>query len=164
MRNLFRTFVALSLSLLAPSAFAYSAVINIADLIAMSDVVVLAEVFDVRSVRESGMEVTMAMADVRATWKGRVDGSTVEYVASPGWFLCDTSDAKSGETVLLFLKKDPADGRLHIARYGRGRMPVIDGARPQVRPYEVIFPLDRDVVDLQTLERMVRNAPRRPPS
>ena len=116
-------------TVVAANVHGYSAIIGIDELGAKSEVIVVATVFHLRSEGEQ----TIAMADVEAVWKGKVAGHTVEYVASPGWFACDVSSARKGERVLLFLVRDPSDGRLHIAHYGRGRMEIVNGVVRAVR-------------------------------
>lgn len=120
-------------SLVAAEVHAYSAVIGIKELVAKSELIVVATVFYVRTEESQ----TIAMADVEAVWKGKVTGHTVEYVASPGWFACDVSSAREGERVVLFLERNPRDRRLSIAHYGRGRMEIVKDA---VQAYEVILP------------------------
>ncbi|HEX6087409.1 MAG TPA: hypothetical protein VF266_22950 [Thermoanaerobaculia bacterium] len=133
------------------AVMAYSAVIPLKELVARSELIVVATVF---GLRVEGSQ-SIAMADVEDVWKGSVAGHTVEYVASPGWFACDVSSARKGERVVLFLERNPSDRRLSIAHYGRGRMEIVKDA---VRAYEVPLP----TTDLATLERVVTET-KRPP-
>jgi hypothetical protein len=68
--------------------------------------------------------IKIATARVLEVWKGNAVRE-VRYLASPSW-ICDISDAKVGERVVLFLVK-PKDLPFRvIAHSGRGRMPLRD--------------------------------------
>lgn len=126
----------------APSVMAYSAVVGIDFLLAESELVVVA---DVISVVESGTEPQrqrLATARVVESWKGPADrAQLIKFIASPGWFMCDTSDARVGERVVLFLKQEDHEAHPRIAHFGLGRMPVvtIDGTSV-AKIYAVTFP------------------------
>ncbi len=113
---------------------AYSAVVSVEALFEEAHTVVVGEVV---SVQESGVAPErgrVATVRVLETWKGPVR-SEVQYTVSPGWFLCDTSDARKGEKVVLFLTKD------RIAHFGRGRMPIgAIGGTEVAFIHEVTFP------------------------
>ena len=71
-------------------------------------------------------EGTFANATPMEVWRGSPEGD-VEFIVS-STFACDISQAIPGEKVLLFLETDVA-GRLSIAHFGRGRLPLdtVDG-------------------------------------
>ena len=66
----------------------------------------------------------MVATAVVETWKGS-ELREVRYYASPSW-TCDTSFAKKGERVVLFLTKQKDSKLLRITHSGRGRMPMRD--------------------------------------
>lgn len=156
--------------LVATPAHAYSAMVSFEDLMKESEVIVLARVVNVRDSDQTGHE-RVATATVLERWKAPLHLDRVEYVASPGWFMCDTSGAKAGETVVLFLQRDPSDHRLHIAHFGRGRMPVSrEDSQAYAAIYEVTFPPEvrvrqqmksphAEVVMLSTLKEAVLRLP-----
>jgi hypothetical protein len=97
---------------------------RIAELVENSELIVAAKVESVSGWNFIGNR--RAKATVTEVWKGaKVD--SVEYRVS-STYVCDISDAKKGETVLLFLVKDEKGGWV-IAWSGRGRMllTTIDG-------------------------------------
>ena len=123
----------------APAAVAYSAIVSIDDLVAESHLVVVG---DVISVVESGSgppRQSVATLRVVETWMG-ARSSELQFIASPGWFSCDTSRARKGERVVLFLSRDPGESLPRIAHFGRGRMPIGKiGAATCAMIYEVTF-------------------------
>jgi len=125
----------------AQSLFAYSALISAEKLLAGSDVVVLAEITGVRRYLGPPQELRVATARVIETWKGSTRESQLDFVASPGWFACDTSNAKKGERVVLFLHREEGQQCPVITNFGRGRMPIgtIDGVAA-ASVFEVTFP------------------------
>ena len=129
-------------ALAAPSAsFAYSARISVEALVAKAEIIVLAKVIDVRTATTDPHSDRIATAHITATWKGQPSGDRIDYVASPGWFACDVSDAHIGESVVLFLGRQSEDGRYHITHFGRGRMPLFDAAGAlHARMHEVSVP------------------------
>lgn len=149
MTKVLRASVAVAASLLATGSFAYSARISVEKLIATAEIIVLARFTDVRSAGVNPRIERIATAEILATWKGRPSGTRIDYVASPGWFACDISGARVGESVLLFLTKS-GDG-YHIAHFGRGSMPLIkvDGAS-HARTYEANVPSRLNVGQLRS--------------
>lgn len=81
-----------------------------------------------------------AKARVTEVWKG-AKKETVEFLASPT-STCDISEAKKGETVLLFLSKGGKSGSYSIAHSGRGRLPLRTVAGKSYATFwpDVIFP------------------------
>jgi hypothetical protein len=114
--------------------------VSVADLVAESQMVVLG---DVISVVESGSGLarqSVATLRVVEVWKGTVK-SELQFIASPGWFSCDTSHARKGEKVVLFLSRDPEESLPRITHFGRGRMPIGKiGGLSCALVYEVTFP------------------------
>src|SRR5215217_3535256 len=89
------------------------------EMIDASDVVVVARVDAVsRTFLSFGQRY--ARAQVLEVWKGE-PGPEVQFLASPTW-TCDISDAESGETAVLFLKRSGSN--YVIAQSGRGRLPI----------------------------------------
>ena len=64
----------------------------------MSPVIVRAKVDSIEKV----VGIRVAIATVLDTYKGRVSGEKVAFVAQPTW-ICDVSSASKGESVLLYL-------------------------------------------------------------
>jgi hypothetical protein len=112
-------FGALCIFLCAVPASAKVAIIQIEELVARSDVIVVATVTGISP--SPGNRHVSAGAVVERTLKGSMTG-TFRFLASPTW-TCDVSTAVQGETVLLFLKRRP-DGHFIIGHSGRGRMPL----------------------------------------
>jgi hypothetical protein len=103
----------------AVMAFAKVGGLSLEELVRISDAIVIARV-DRVSAPLIGKK--WAFASVTDTWKGSTD-SKIRFLASPTW-TCDISEAKKGETVVLFLVKDKDPTRYVLALSGRGRMPV----------------------------------------
>ena len=80
-------------------------------------------------------------------WKG-TNTATVEFLASPTW-TCDISEAKKGETVLLFLTKSGKSRSYAIAHSGRGRLPLRTVAGKSYATFwpGVILPKDIPTID-----------------
>lgn len=136
------------------TAHAYSAIVSLEDLVNKSELVVLAHVVTVRDSAVGAERQQTATAIVDEWWKGAGRSNQIEYVASPGWFACDVSAPKIGETVVLFLERDPNDRRLHITHFGRGRMPVgRERSELYAAPYEVTFPREIKVERQQNYPR-----------
>lgn len=127
----------------AGTSYAYSAVISIMDLTTKSEVVLLARVTIIRESRTAHGSEKRASAEVLEVWKGAATGR-VEYIVSPvGWFACDTSYGRIGETIVLFLERDKERDVYRISHFGRGRMPVLTvGNEPHASIYEVTFAKD----------------------
>jgi len=104
---------------------------SLEELITRSELIVVAKVEKVSDATAGKRD---AKANVTEVWKGsRVE--TVEFLASPMW-ACDVSDAKEGETAVLFLIKGKASRSYQIAHSGRGRMPQRTvGGRPSAELY-----------------------------
>jgi len=134
-----RVQVALLVAALTVPVHGYVVVTPIEELVRLSDRIVLATVTEVRESHTAGRLIRHAKARVLESWKGYAADGEVEYIASAGWFLCDVSDAKVGETIVLFLDCSERDCR--ITRYGNGRM-LVDGAGASrvARFHEVTFP------------------------
>jgi hypothetical protein len=84
-----------------------------------ADVIVVAKVERVSADAGAGR---LAEARVLAVWKGEPDPA-VTFRASKSWE-CDVSDAQQGETVALFLVKEPRTTVMSIAYWGQGRIPI----------------------------------------
>src|SRR5262249_20692271 len=93
-----------------------------------ADVIIVAKVERVSADASSGR---LAEARVLAVWKGRPD-PVVTFRASKSWE-CDVSDAQEGETVVLFLIKNPRTAVMSITYWGQGRIPIKeDGGKARV--------------------------------
>ena len=136
-----RTGVALVALFAAAASYAYSAIVSISELTAKSRLVVLARVISIRESRTALGPEKRATAKVLEAWKG-APADHIDYVASPvGWFACDTSYSRVGETTVLFLERDKGSHGYRIAHFGRGRMPVVAvGNQSHAAVYEVTFP------------------------
>ncbi len=84
-----------------------------------SAIIVVAKV---KSVSQPLIGKRYAKAAVVEVWKGD-QKERVEFLASRTW-TCDVSEARKGETVLLFLTKGGKSRSYEIAHSGRGRMPL----------------------------------------
>jgi hypothetical protein len=117
----------------------------IAELIQSSDEVVIATVTEVSEGSPSTGGFRFATAETKRTLKG-APLRTVRFNASPGW-ICDTSHADIGETVLLFLI-GPTNGNFIIALAGRGYMPLRDvgGKTYATLSDDVVLPRDAPVI------------------
>jgi hypothetical protein len=105
--------------------------ITLKELVDGSDLIVLAtetKVEDGPANLKLGEEVIspikIATARVLEVWKGNT-GHEVRYLASSTW-ICDISDAKVGERVVLFLMRPKDWPFMMIAHAGTGRMPIRD--------------------------------------
>jgi len=103
--------------------------ISLKELVACSDVIVLARVLkveegptDIKAEDDRLPAVKTATAEVIETWTGS-PVREVRYVASPLW-TCDVAHAEKGERVVLFLGSRRSSGIRIIAHSGRGRMPL----------------------------------------
>jgi hypothetical protein len=105
--------------LTASQLFAEVGATKLSDLVVNCDLIVVATV---ESVSSPLIGKRYAKAKVAEVWKG-TKTETVEFLASPTW-TCDISEAKNGETVLLFLTRSVKSRSYAIAHAGRGRMPV----------------------------------------
>ena len=108
-------FIAFAILLTASQALAKVASMPFADLVANCDLIVVAKV---ESVSSPLIGKHYAKARVTEVWKG-AKTNTVEFLASRTW-TCDISEAKKGETVLLFLTKGGKSRSYAIAHSGRG--------------------------------------------
>ena len=138
-RGIFAFVCGCQLLLSASEAGAKVAATSFARLAESSDLIVLAKVDSVTG--KPSDPGRRAEATVTEVWKGP-EVATVEFHAYRTW-TCDISDAKPGETVLLFLskEKEKGDGWV-INAAGRGRMPLrtVDG-KTYVTPFaDVILP------------------------
>ncbi|PYJ84113.1 MAG: hypothetical protein DME22_13920 [Verrucomicrobia bacterium] len=93
--------------------------IQFSNLVANCELIVVAKV---ESVSSPLIGKRYAKAKVTEVWKG-TNTMTVEFLASPTW-TCDISEAKKGETVLLFLTRSAKSRSYAIAHSGRGRLPL----------------------------------------
>jgi hypothetical protein len=109
---------------------AYSAWVSVHKLVAESEIVVLAEVEYLTEATDGPQKQQIATARILERWKGSSPDARIRFIASPGWYMCDTSAARAGETVVLFLTKDPREAHPRITHFGRGRLPVrrLEGA------------------------------------
>jgi hypothetical protein len=103
----------------ATHVFAKVGSIEFSNLVANCDLIVMAKV---ESVSSGLLGKKYGKAKVAEVWKGTKTQS-VEFLASPTW-TCDISEAKKGETVLLFLTKSDSSRSYVIAHSGRGRLPL----------------------------------------
>jgi hypothetical protein len=84
-----------------------------------SELIVVAEV---KSVSPRGANKSYAKARILETWKG-APGKSVEFLAEP-WWACDISEARIGETAVLFLVRGEQSRSYMLNASGGGRMPV----------------------------------------
>jgi hypothetical protein len=112
--------------------------LRIDELAKLSDAIVVARVETIRGWPLIGKR--WAKARVTEVWKGPMMDN-IEFLAS-GRDPCDISDAKRGETVLLFLTQKKELGWA-IEHSGRGRMPLrtLNGKK-YVTYCDVIFPAE----------------------
>jgi len=113
-----------SVALLIPSiSLGSRGSMTLAELTVSSEIIVLGVVTAVNSVGED----VVATVHVKETWKGQVTPK-IEYDARHTW-VCDTSDARVGETAILFFVHRCPGGMLALASWGDGRLVVneIDG-------------------------------------
>jgi hypothetical protein len=111
-------FVAISLVfLICASVFAEAPVLTAKELFKSSDLVCLATVEKVETIGGKKFGV----ARVTEVWKGKKT-KEVRFRAFPEW-ICDTSDAKQGESVLLFLKLEKPD-IYGIVNSGQGKWSI----------------------------------------
>ncbi len=111
--------IAFTILLIASQSFAKVASVQFSDLVTNCDLVVIAKV---DSVSSPLMGKKYAKARVTEVWKGATTNA-VEFLASPTW-TCDISEARKGETILLFLTKSTKSRSYAIAHSGRGRLPL----------------------------------------
>lgn len=116
----------------ATQTFAKVASISFEKLVQNSDLILVAKV---ESVTRPLIGKRYAKAKITEIWKG-TQAEQIEFLASPTW-TCDISEAKKGETVLLFLSQGGKSRSYAIAHSGRGRMPLrtLEGKR-----YATIWP------------------------
>ena len=99
------------------STLARAPLATLTGLAVTADVIVVAKVERVSADAGAGR---LAEARVIAVWKGAPD-PVVTFRASQSWE-CDVSDAQEGETVALFLVKEPRTTMMSIAYWGQGRI------------------------------------------
>jgi hypothetical protein len=135
-----RALVAVVLVFVPVAAHASVTDVALKDLVARSDLVVLATVTKVEDgpveIKAEGDEfppVKVATARVVETWKGVVVRE-VRFVASPTRH-CDVADAKKGEKLVLFLEKRSDSPVMMVAHIGRGGMLLHD---VEGKPYATI--------------------------
>ena len=123
--------VVAALMVLTTSARASVASITLKELVDSSDLIVVASETkvedgpaDLKLGEGVGSPIKVATARVVEVWKGKA-GPEIRYIASPTW-ICDISEAKVGERVVLFLRKSKSLPFLLIEHSGRGRMPIRD--------------------------------------
>jgi hypothetical protein len=124
--------LALAVSLMLPSpATGKVADIDLKDLVAESDLIVVGAVTRVEAAPVDFMDVEkhlrpvkIATARVVETWKGAVV-QEVRFVASPTW-TCDVTSAKEGEKLVLFLHRQANSPIMFVAHAGRGGMRLHD--------------------------------------
>jgi hypothetical protein len=125
------------------TAFAKVGGLSLEELVRISDAIVVAHV-DRVSAALIGKK--WAVASITETWKGSTD-SKIRFLASPTW-TCDISEAKKGETVVLFLVKDKNPTRYVLALSGRGRMPVREVSG---KTYATFWPEVKLPIDISTI-------------
>lgn len=118
--------------------------IEFSNLVASSEMIVVAKV---ESVSSPLIGKKYAKARVTEVWKG-TKTETIQFLASPTW-TCDISEAKKGETVLLFLTKSEKSRSYAIAHSGRGRLPLrtVTGKNYAAFWPDVILPKDIATID-----------------
>jgi hypothetical protein len=142
-----RLLVTLAISLIV-SAPAWASVVDIdlKDLVAQSDLIVVATVTKIeaapdhiKTAEEPYPPVKVATARVVETWKGPAV-KEVRFVASPTR-PCDLASAELDEKLVLFLERH-GDSPMMIAHVGRGGMSIHDvkGKPYATVPREVILP------------------------
>jgi hypothetical protein len=121
--------VSFALASLPPLALAKVESMTLKELVAGSDLIVVAKVSrvedapaDTNAEDKRFSAVRVATAEVIETWKG-APVREIQYLASSTW-TCDISDAKKGEEVVLFLTRTKGGPGLEICHSGRGRMPL----------------------------------------
>jgi hypothetical protein len=126
------------------SALAKVGGISFDELVQRCDIIVVAKV---ESVTRSISGNRFAKAKITEVWNG-AETVRVEFLASPTW-TCDVSEAKKGETVLLFLVKSDESRSYMIAVSGRGRMPlrIVNGKSYATFWPEVRLPKDTATID-----------------
>jgi hypothetical protein len=137
-------FIAFAILLTASQSLAMVTSIPFTNLIANSDLIVVAKV---ESVSSPLIGKHYAKARVTEVWKG-AKPNTVEFLASRTW-TCDISEAKKGETVLLFLTKGGKSRSYAIAHSGRGRLPLctVSGKTYATFWPDVILPKEVPTID-----------------
>ena len=128
----------------ATHLFAKVATISLEELVQRSDIIILAKV---ETFTRPFIGKRYAKAKVTDVWKGtQVD--RVEFLASPTW-TCDISDARKGETVLLFLTKRGTSRSYAIVHSGRGRLPLRTVGSMSYATFwpEIRFPMDTPSID-----------------
>ena len=154
------------LALLAPvQVFGKVALMPLSSLVASSELIVVAQV---ESVSPLVGRKRYARARVTEVWKG-TNTETIEILASPSW-ICDTSTAVEGETVVLFLNRIDQSQTYAIENSGRGRIPlraigsknyvtVWSGMLPkQTNINSVVLPELRNSVELTAFRDLVMKA------
>ncbi|MEI8281742.1 MAG: hypothetical protein WCG75_05000 [Armatimonadota bacterium] len=139
---------------LATASFKKVKAITVNELYKMSPVIVRAKVDSIEKV----VGTRVAMATVFDTFKGRVSGAKVAFVAQPTWE-CDVSNAKKGESILLYLyPAEPGPPRsevldvtgafnhlkqlgrplFYVSHSGRGRFQLTEGKLDFTVPVEFV--------------------------
>ena len=136
--------IAFVMLLTATQSFAKVVSVQFSNLVANCELIVIAKV---ESVTSPLIGKRYAKARVTEVWKG-TNTATVEFLASPAW-TCDISEAKKGETVLLFLTKSDKSRSYAIAHSGRGRLPLrtVSGKSYAAFWPDVILPKDVPTID-----------------
>src|SRR5262245_11330914 len=96
---------------------------NLTDLAVRADVIVIAKV---EKVSADARGVRRAEARVLAVWKGKPNPVVTFRASALPSNMCDGSDAHEGETVALFLVKEPRTNVMSISHRGQGRIPIED--------------------------------------
>jgi hypothetical protein len=112
--------IAVVISLSQPiAALTRAPIATLTGLAVSADVIVVAKVERVSADAGGGR---LAEARVLEVWKGKPD-PVVTFRASKSWE-CDVSDAREGETVVLFLVRKPRTTVMSISYWGQGRIPI----------------------------------------
>jgi len=121
MKQKMKDFIAFAVIVfLATNSFSETPLLTVSELYREADLVCVATV---EQVLNEGINSKAKFANARIveTWKGP-KMKNVKFRAYPVW-QCDSSDAKEGETVLLFLNK--TDSKVYeIVNSGQGRWPL----------------------------------------
>jgi hypothetical protein len=118
---------------------------RVEDLIRSSDEIIVATIAEVSEPSALNGGVRIATAKIVSVLKGE-HLRTLQFRASPGW-MCDITDAKTGDAVLLFLSGS-FNGAFGVALAGRGYMPLrrVDGKQYATLWDDVVLPEGAPVI------------------
>ena len=164
------------LALLGGAHRAEVASIELENLVRLSDLVVVGQVIDVRTVSRGIPDLPIAEVRVDTVLKGSPETSRALFVAAGSW-TCDTTEAVRGERGLFFLRREPEKEQLRravedafgpgellrVQWSGRGRMPLrdVDGRAFATYWTDVVMPRDLENIPgpQREYESFIRSAP-----